>query len=119
TECTVLINGSTGTGKSTLAYEIHRRGERKTKPFVTINLASIHEGTLESELFGHERGSFTGAERKRIGRFQEAQGGSIFLDEIGEFPLRLQARLLEFLQLKKIRPIGSNQEIKLDVRILA
>lgn len=115
----VLIMGPTGSGKTTLARYIHESSSRRNRPFVTVNLASLYEGTLESELFGHERGSFTGADQKRSGRLEMAQGGTVFLDEIGELPLRLQARLLEFLQSKTISPIGSSREIRLDVRIIA
>lgn len=116
---TVLILGPTGSGKSSLAREIHDRGARRLKPFVTVNLASVHEGTLESELFGHERGAFTGADQRRVGRLEAAQGGTVFLDEIGDISPRLQARLLEFLQSKTIVPVGGNREIQLDVRIIA
>jgi DNA-binding NtrC family response regulator len=115
----VLITGPTGTGKTTLARSIHERGARRFKPFVGVNLASLHEGTLESELFGHERGSFTGADQRRGGRLEIAQGGTVFLDEIGELTPRLQARLLEFLQSRTISPVGSNREVKLDVRVIA
>jgi transcriptional regulator with PAS, ATPase and Fis domain len=115
----VLIAGETGTGKTSLAYQIHQQSPRRSFPFITINLATVHEGTLESELFGHERGAFTGADQKRVGKLQLAHGGTLFLDEIGELPLRLQARLLEFLQSKRICPVGSNREIQLDVRVIA
>ena len=115
----VLITGATGTGKSTLARRIHEQSPREKKPFVCINLATLHEGTLESELFGHERGAFTGADQKRIGKLEHAQGGTVFLDEIGEMPLRLQARLLEFIQSRTISPVGSTREIRLDVRVIA
>ena len=118
-ESTVLITGATGTGKTSLARKIHEGSSRSSKPFVAINLATLHEGTLESELFGHERGAFTGAEQKRMGRLESAQGGTVFLDEVGELPLRLQARLLDFLQSQVISPLGSNREVRLDVRIIA
>jgi DNA-binding NtrC family response regulator len=117
-EAAVLITGETGTGKSTLAEEIHRDGLRAGKPFVTVNLASLHEATIESTLFGHERGAFTGAERNRIGRFELAEGGTLFLDEIAELSLPLQARLLEFLQRRTVMPLGSLTERKLDVRVI-
>jgi two-component system response regulator AtoC len=115
----VLITGPTGTGKSRLAEEIHRKSARRGGPFVVVNLASLHEGTLESELFGHERGAFTGADSRRTGRLEQAQGGTVFLDEIGELTPRLQARLLEFLQAKRIVPVGGSREARLDVRVIA
>jgi DNA-binding NtrC family response regulator len=118
-EAHVLILGATGTGKSTLARLIHRQGARRDRPFVHVNLATLHEGTLESELFGHERGAFTGADQRRLGKLELAQGGTVFLDEIAELPLRLQSRLLEVLQSKTIARVGSSQEIQLDVRIIA
>jgi two-component system nitrogen regulation response regulator NtrX len=115
----VLILGQTGTGKSSLAKVIHQKSARKGRPFVTVNLASLHEGTLESELFGHERGAYTGADQRRIGKFELAQGGTLFLDEVGELSLRLQARILEVLQSRTFTPVGSNREVKLDVRIIS
>ena len=118
-EATVLITGPTGSGKTSLAKKIHEASERKLKPFVTVNLASLHEGTIESELFGHERGAFTGADQRRVGKLETAQGGTVFLDEIGDLSLKLQARLLEFLQSRNISPVGSNREIKLNVRVIA
>ncbi len=118
-EAHVLILGPTGSGKTTLARRIHEEGSRKGKPFVTVNLATLHEGTLESELFGHERGAFTGADQRRTGKLELAQGGTVFLDEIAELPLRLQARLLEFLQFRTVSPVGSTRELRLDVRIIA
>ena len=118
-ECLVLISGPTGTGKTTLAKMIHQQSSRKGGPFISVNLATLHEGVLESELFGHEKGSFTGADQRRTGKLELAQGGTVFLDEIGELTPRLQARLLEFLQTRTISPVGSNRELKLDVRVIA
>ncbi|HCM39896.1 MAG TPA: hypothetical protein DIS93_07995 [Bdellovibrionales bacterium] len=118
-DATVLLTGPTGSGKTRLAREIHDSGTRKSRPFISINLAALHEGTLESELFGHERGAFTGADSRRIGKLEASQGGTVFLDEIGELNPRLQARLLEFLQSRVISPVGSNREIRLDVRVIA
>lgn len=118
-DCTVLVTGPTGTGKSTLAHEIHRGSRRRLAPFIVVNLASLSEGVLESELFGHERGSFTGADQKRQGRLEAAQGGTVFLDEVGELTPRLQARLLEFLQSRTICPVGGNRTITLNVRVIA
>ena len=115
----MMITGATGTGKTSLAREIHLASERKAKPFIVVNLASLHEGTIESELFGHERGAFTGAEQRRVGRLELAQGGTVFLDEVGELPMRLQARLLDFIQSRKVTPVGSNRETQLDVRVIA
>jgi transcriptional regulator with PAS, ATPase and Fis domain len=118
-ESTVLLTGETGTGKTYLAKKIHDSSRRALKPFVVVNLATLHGGTLESELFGHERGSFTGADSRRVGKLEMAQGGTVFLDEVGELSLSLQARLLEFLQFRTISPVGSNRVIQLDVRVIA
>lgn len=117
-EASVLILGETGTGKSTLAREIHSGSLRSMGPFISVNLASLHESTIESTLFGHERGAFTGADRARMGRLEMANGGTVFLDEIGELSLPLQARLLEFLQNRTLTPLGSNRERKINVRII-
>ncbi|MFZ9596130.1 MAG: sigma 54-interacting transcriptional regulator [Bdellovibrionia bacterium] len=118
-ESTVLLTGETGTGKTYWARKIHEASKRSAKPFVVVNLATLHGGTLESELFGHERGAFTGADLRRVGKLEMAQGGTVFLDEVGELSLALQARLLEFLQSRTISPVGSNRVSKLDVRVIA
>lgn len=117
-DANVLILGQTGSGKSTLARKIHDQGARSGGPFINVNLASVHEETMESTLFGHERGAFTGADRGRIGRLELADRGTVFLDEIGELSLPLQARLLEFLQSKTFTPLGSNRERQLNVRVI-
>jgi DNA-binding NtrC family response regulator len=114
----VSITGETGTGKELVAKSIHYNSKRKNKSFVAVNIAAIPSELIESELFGHEKGSFTGALSRRIGKFEEAEGGTIFLDEIGEMPPSLQAKLLRVLQEREVTRIGSNQIIKLDVRII-
>ena len=119
TEATVLITGQSGTGKELIAKAIHGNSERKNGPLVTVNCAALTESLLESELFGHEKGAFTGAERKREGRFMQAHKGTIFLDEIGEVPLPMQAKLLRVIQEREIQRVGSDQPIQVDVRILA
>jgi len=116
---TVLIEGETGTGKELVAREIHKESKRSNKPFIKVNCASIPENLIESELFGHEKGAFTGAFEKRIGRFELANGGTIFLDEIGELPLNVQPKLLHILQQGEFERIGSSKTIKTDVRIIA
>lgn len=119
TNISVSISGETGTGKELVAKAIHYNSKRKSKPFVAVNIAAIPRELIESELFGHEKGAFTGAATRRIGKFEEAEGGSIFLDEIGEMDLSLQAKLLRVLQEREVTRIGANQTIKLDVRIIA
>lgn len=119
TEHTILITGKTGTGKSHLARTIHDLSHRREKRFVVVNLATLHENILESELFGHERGAFSGADQKRIGKLEFANEGTVFLDEIGELSLRLQVKLLEALNSKTVCAVGSNREVKLNVRIIA
>jgi len=116
---TVLITGESGTGKGELAKAIHGLGPRKDRPFVTLHCASLVESLLESELFGHERGSFTGADRKRIGRFEQANGGTLFLDEVGEIAPATQVKLLHVLQERSFERVGGGDPIKVDVRILA
>ncbi|PIE59307.1 MAG: sigma-54-dependent Fis family transcriptional regulator [Desulfobulbus propionicus] len=119
TDSTILITGKTGTGKSFLSGTIHYNSPRHLQPFIKINCANIPESLLESELFGHEKGAFTGAEKQRIGRFEQADGGTIFLDEIGEIPLEIQAKLLRVIEEKSFERIGGNKTIKVDVRIIA
>jgi transcriptional regulator with GAF, ATPase, and Fis domain len=118
-EATVLMTGQTGTGKSILAGTIHFNSRRRSKPFIKINCANIPETLLESELFGHERGAFTGATKTRIGRMEQANGGTVFLDEIGELPAVLQAKLLRVLEEKCFERLGGNQTIRSDSRIIA
>lgn len=115
----VLIEGETGTGKELIALAIHRESQRKDGPFVPINCASIPEGLLESELFGHVRGAFTGAQESKQGLFIAADGGTLFLDEIGEMPPSLQAKLLRAIQERRVRPVGSTSDVTFDVRIVS
>lgn len=115
---TVLITGRTGTGKSHLAKEIHLASARREQKFLAINLATLSENIIESELFGHERGAFSGADIKRIGKLEIANGGTVFLDEIGELSPRMQTKLLEALNSFVISPVGSNREVLLDIRII-
>ena len=117
-DLTVLLNGETGTGKGLLAYSIHALSKRAESRFLTINCAAIPEALLESELFGHKRGSFTGAHSDKQGLLVEAEGGTVFLDEIGKMPLSMQGKLLHFLDTKVVRPVGANREIRVDVRII-
>lgn len=118
-DATVLLTGESGTGKTTIARMIHERGERSGGPFVAINCASLPRDLIESELFGHVKGAYTGAADDRPGRAEVADGGTLFLDEIGDMPLDLQPKLLTFLQDKVVQRIGSNKEIKVDVRVIA
>ena len=118
-DSTVLINGESGTGKELVAKAVHNLSNRESKKFIAINCGAIPANLLESELFGHEKGSFTGATTKKIGKFQIANGGTIFLDEIGDMPLELQVKLLRVLQEGTIEPVGSTSPIKVNVRVLA
>ncbi len=117
-DLTVLILGETGTGKELVARSIHSRSERRSRPFVVINCAAIPENLLESEFFGHEKGAFSGAISQRVGKFEKAHTGTIFLDEIGDIPLDLQAKILRVLEDHKITRLGSNREIELDFRVI-
>ena len=119
TTASVLILGETGTGKELIARAVHNMSKRRDKPLIKVNCAALPATLIESELFGHERGSFTGATAKRAGRFQLAHGGTIFLDEVGELPPELQAKLLRVLQEGEFEPVGSSKTIKIDVRVIA
>ena len=119
TDINVLVLGETGTGKELIAKEVHRLSTRKDKPFVAVNCGAIPENLLESELFGHKRGAFTGAMSDKIGKFEAANGGTIFLDEIGEMPMSLQVKLLRVLQERIIERVGEVQGRPLDIRVLS
>jgi len=116
---TVLINGESGTGKELVAHALHRHSPRAQKPFIALNMAAIPKDLMESELFGHERGAFTGAQNRRYGRFEQADGGALFLDEIGDMPAELQTRLLRVLADGEFYRVGGHEPIKVDVRIIA
>lgn len=118
-DATILIRGKSGTGKELVARSIYELSQRKDKPFVTVNCGALSETLLESELFGHEKGAFTGADKKREGRFFQANGGTIFLDEIGEISPQMQVKLLRVLQQKEIQRVGSDETLHVDVRIIA
>src|SRR5476649_2809042 len=118
-EASILITGESGTGKEVLARYVHRKSARSDKPFISVNCAAIPENLLESELFGHEKGAFTGAIARRIGKFEEANGGTLLLDEISEMHPRLQAKLLRAIQEREIDRVGGTHPIKIDIRLLA
>jgi two-component system response regulator AtoC len=118
-EVTVLITGESGSGKEAVAREIHSLGEHRDEPFAAVNIGGIHEGLMESELFGHEKGAFTGAAGRRLGLFEIAGRGTIFLDEIGEMPQALQVKLLRVLQDRKIRRLGGSSDIPVNARIIS
>jgi len=115
----ILISGETGTGKEVAARALHDFGKRRTRPFVALNCAAIPESVFESELFGHEKGAFTGAGQRRIGRIEHADGGTVFLDEVDSMPLALQAKLLRVIQERVVEPLGSNRQMPVDVRFIA
>ncbi len=119
TDSTVLIQGESGTGKELVAHAIHHNSERKSKPFVPLNISALPESILESELFGHETGAFTGAVSRRIGKFEYANGGTLFLDEVGEMPMQTQIKLLRVLEDRKITRLGTNEELRVNVRLVA
>jgi two-component system response regulator HydG len=119
TDSTVLIQGENGTGKELVARAIHQNSRRKSKPFVPLNISALSESILESELFGHEKGSFTGAERRRVGQFEFANGGTLFLDEVGEMPMNTQIKLLRVLEDGHITRVGANEQVRVNVRLVA
>ena len=118
-EVPVLITGESGTGKELVALAIYQHGSRAKAPFLALNCAAIPENLLESELFGHEKGAFTGADRRRIGKFEQCSGGTLFLDEVGDMPLALQAKMLRVLQEQAFERVGGNEIVRTDVRLIA
>ena len=119
TDATVLITGASGTGKELLARRIHNRSKRADRPFVPVNSAAIPDNLAESELFGHEKGAFTGADKRRIGRFEQADGGTLFLDEVGELPQMVQAKLLRTLEERTVERVGGTTPVPVDIRLVA
>src|SRR5947208_6520593 len=118
-ECTVLLSGETGTGKELWARLLHRLGPRRDKPFIPVNCAALTSTLAESQLFGHEKGAFTGALGSSLGIFRAAEGGVVFLDEVGEMPLELQPKLLRVLQQREVAPVGAAHPVPVDVQVLA
>ncbi len=119
THATVLVLGESGTGKELVARRLHHLSDRARKPFVRVNCAAIPEELIESELFGHEKGSFTGAHRRQVGKFVQADGGTIFLDEVGDMSLKTQAKVLRVLQDGEVEPVGAERPFTVDVRVVA
>jgi DNA-binding NtrC family response regulator len=119
TDLTVLVRGESGTGKELVAQALHQRSSRRARPFVAVNCAAISRELVESELFGHEKGAFTGADARRVGKFESAHGGTIFLDEIGDMPPATQAKVLRVLQERKLERVGGNRPVEVDVRVVA
>src|SRR5262249_13975441 len=118
-DVTVLIRGESGTGKELVARALYQHSSRARQPFLAINCAAIPEALLESELFGHEKGAFTGADRRRVGKFEQCSGGTLFLDEVGDMPPALQAKMLRVLQEQRFDRLGGSEAVKTDVRLLA
>jgi transcriptional regulator with GAF, ATPase, and Fis domain len=119
TDTTVLLLGESGTGKELFARAIHQISPRATKPYIALNCAALPESLIENELFGHERGAFTGADTRRAGKFELANGGTVFLDEIGELPLAVQGKLLRVIEDKTVQRLGSSADLKVDIRLIA
>jgi DNA-binding NtrC family response regulator len=119
TDLSVLVRGESGTGKELVAQALHQRSPRRARPFIAVNCAAISRELVESELFGHEKGAFTGADARRVGKFEAANGGTIFLDEIGDMPLETQAKVLRVLQERSFEPVGGNRAVAVDVRVVA